>query len=91
MKDKNCVDPKMAAYCQAVRDLEDKFYGLELHHVLCDYNKDADVLAKTTSSRSPVPHRVFPSDQYAPSVRVEAEKPHEGEEPEVMAIDYHLS
>jgi ribonuclease HI len=22
MKDKNCVDPKMAAYCQAVRDLE---------------------------------------------------------------------
>jgi ribonuclease HI len=21
MKDKNCVDPKMAAYCQAVRDL----------------------------------------------------------------------
>jgi ribonuclease HI len=34
MKDKNCVDPKMAAYCQAMRDLEDKFHGLELHHVL---------------------------------------------------------
>jgi hypothetical protein len=28
MKDKNCMDPKMAAYCQAVRDLEDKFHGL---------------------------------------------------------------
>jgi ribonuclease HI len=39
MKDKNCVDPKMAAYCQAVRDLEGKFHGLELHHVLCDTTK----------------------------------------------------
>jgi hypothetical protein len=29
MKDKNCVDPKMAAYCQAVQDLEGKFHGLE--------------------------------------------------------------
>jgi ribonuclease HI len=50
MKDKNCVDPKMAAYCQAVRNLEDKFHGLELHHVQRDYNKAADVLAKTASS-----------------------------------------
>jgi hypothetical protein len=39
MKDKNCMDPKMAAYCQAMRDLEDKFHGLELHHVMRDYNK----------------------------------------------------
>jgi hypothetical protein len=54
MKDKNCVYPKMAAYCQAIRDLEGKFHGLELHHVLHDYNKAADVLAKATSSRSPV-------------------------------------
>jgi ribonuclease HI len=46
MKDKNSVDPKMAAYCQAVRDLEGKFHDLELHHVLRDYNKAADVLAK---------------------------------------------
>jgi hypothetical protein len=87
IKDKNCVNAKMAAYCQDVRDLEDKFHGLELHHVLCDYNKAADVLAKTASSRSPVPHGVFTSDQHAPSVRAEAEKPPEEEEPEVMAID----
>jgi ribonuclease HI len=39
MKDKNCVDPKMAAYYQAVRDLEGKFHGLDLHHILRDYNK----------------------------------------------------
>jgi ribonuclease HI len=68
MKDKKCVDPKMAAYCQAVRDLVDKFHGLELHHVLRDYNKAANVLTKTASSRSPGPHRVFASHQHAPSV-----------------------
>jgi ribonuclease HI len=68
MKDKNCVDPKMAAYCQAVRDLEGKFHDLELHHVLRDYNKAADVLARTASSHSPIPHGVFTSDQHAPSV-----------------------
>jgi ribonuclease HI len=73
MKDKNCVDPRMAAYCQAVRDVGDKFHSLELHHVLRDYNKAADVLAKTASSRSPVPHGDFTSDQHAPSVRAEGE------------------
>jgi hypothetical protein len=87
MNDKNCVDPKMAAYCQAVRDLEDKLHGIELHNVLRDYNKVADVLAKTASSRSLVPHRVFASDQHTPSVRAEGEKPPEEEEPKVMAID----
>jgi ribonuclease HI len=87
VKDKNYVDPKMAVYCQVVRDLEDKFQALELHHVLRDYNKAADVLAKTASSRSPVPHGVFTSDQHATSVRVEGEKTPEESEPEVMAID----
>jgi hypothetical protein len=62
------MDSKMAAYCQAVRDLEGKFYGLELHQVLRDYNKAADVLAKTASSRKLVPHGVFVSDQHTPSV-----------------------
>jgi ribonuclease HI len=42
MKDKNCMDPKMATYCQATQDLEGKFHSLELHHVLRDYNKAAD-------------------------------------------------
>jgi ribonuclease HI len=87
MKDKNCVDPKMAAYCQVVRDLEGKFHSLELHHVLHDYNKAADVLAKATSSRSLVPHGFFTSDQHQPSVRAEGDNPPEESEPEVMAID----
>jgi hypothetical protein len=68
MKLKNYMDPKMAVYCQAVRDLEGKFHGLELHHVPHDYNKAADVLPKTASSRSPVSHGVFASDQHAPSM-----------------------
>jgi hypothetical protein len=87
MKDKNCVDPKMATYCQAVRDLEGKFHGLELHHVLRDYNKAANVLTKTASSHSPVPHGVFARDQHAPSVRAEGEKPPKESEPKVMVID----
>jgi ribonuclease HI len=87
MKDKNCVEPNMVAYCQAVRDLEGKFHGLELHHVLRDYNKVVDVLAKAASSQSPVPHGVFASDQHQPSVREEGEKPPEEPEPEVMTID----
>jgi ribonuclease HI len=87
MKDKNCVDPKMAAYYQVVRDLEGRFHDLELHHLLRDYNKAADVLAKVASSRSPVPHGVFASDQHQPSVRAEGKKPPEESEPEVMTID----
>jgi hypothetical protein len=52
-----------------------------------DYNKAADVLSKAASSRSPVPHGVFASDQHQPSMREEGEKPLEEPEAEVMAID----
>jgi ribonuclease HI len=33
MKNSHCRDEKMEAYCDEVRRLEDKFYGLELNHV----------------------------------------------------------
>jgi ribonuclease HI len=33
MKNSHYRDPKMEAYCDEVRRLEDKFYGLELNHV----------------------------------------------------------
>jgi ribonuclease HI len=46
MKNASCHDDKMEAYCKAVRALEDKFYGIELKHVPCRYNKEADELAK---------------------------------------------
>jgi hypothetical protein len=34
MKEAICVNPKMSAYYKAIRELEDKFHGLELKHVL---------------------------------------------------------
>jgi ribonuclease HI len=33
MKNSHCRDPKMEAYCDEVRRLEDKFFGLELNHI----------------------------------------------------------
>ncbi|XP_004966881.1 uncharacterized protein LOC101764741 [Setaria italica] len=59
----------MAAYCNEVRKLEDKFDGLELNHVARRFNEVADELAKAASGRKPVPNGVFISDQYKPSIR----------------------
>jgi ribonuclease HI len=49
MKGSSCHDPKMAAYCQEVRKLEDKFNGLELSHIPRWLNEAADELAKMAS------------------------------------------
>ncbi|XP_021308610.1 uncharacterized protein LOC110432461 [Sorghum bicolor] len=68
MKESSCHDPKMDAYCKAVRRLEEKFDGLELNHVLRKYNEAADALAKMASERATVPQDVFVSDIYKPSV-----------------------
>ena len=50
MKESNCHNAKMAAYCHEVRQLEDKFDGLELNHILRHLNEAADVLVKAASS-----------------------------------------
>jgi hypothetical protein len=55
----NSRDPKMEAYCDEVRCLEDKFYGLELNHIALRYNETADELAKIASGRTTVPPDVF--------------------------------
>ena len=68
MKESSCHDPKMGAYCNAVRRLEDKFNSLELNHVLRKYNEAADTLAKMAFERVTVPPDVFVSDLYKPSV-----------------------
>jgi ribonuclease HI len=34
MKDASCRDDKMIVYCNEVRKLEERFDGIELHHVL---------------------------------------------------------
>jgi hypothetical protein len=69
-KDWDCSTDSMGKYCTAVRKLEDKFEGLEFHHVERDRNTTADMLSKLGSSRSQVPPRIFvqeissiPSDQ----------------------------
>ena len=59
MKESSCHDPKMEAYCNVVRRLEDRFDGLELNHVPRKYNEDADELAKIASRRTTVPPKHF--------------------------------
>ena len=68
MKESSCHDPKMEAYCNAVRRLEDKFDGLELNHVPRKYNEDADELAKIASGRTTVPPNIFARDITKPTV-----------------------
>jgi hypothetical protein len=41
----------MGKYCAVMRKLEDKFEGLEFHHVERDRNAAADALSKLGSSR----------------------------------------
>jgi hypothetical protein len=62
MKNSHCRDRKMEAYCDEVRRLEDKFYGLELNHIARRYNETADELAKIASGRTTVPPDVFSRD-----------------------------
>jgi hypothetical protein len=40
----------MDAYVTEIRKLEEKFSGLEIHHVICDNNVGADVLSKLGSN-----------------------------------------
>ncbi|XP_004974633.1 uncharacterized protein LOC101770352 [Setaria italica] len=61
----------MAAYCDAVRQLEHKFDGLELNHVARCFKEAADELEKVVSGQKPVPDGVFISDQHKPSIHYE--------------------
>ena len=102
MKKSSCHNAKMAAYYREVRQLEDKFNGLELNHILRHLNEVANTLAKTVSGQEPVPTNVFASDQYKPSVCYEepelvgdgsptlgsgANQPSTPSDPEVMELD----
>jgi ribonuclease HI len=71
MKNSHCRDRKMEAYCDEVRRLEDKFYGLELNHFARRYNETEDELAKIASGRTTVPPNVFSRDIYQPSVKID--------------------
>jgi ribonuclease HI len=71
MKDSHYRDRKMEAYCDEVRRLEDKFYGLELNHVARRYNENTDELAKIASGWATVPLDVFSRDIHQPSIKTD--------------------
>jgi hypothetical protein len=58
----------MGKYCTTVQKLEDKFEGLEFHHVERDRNAAADTLSKLGSSRNQVPPGVFVQEVPRPSI-----------------------
>jgi hypothetical protein len=84
LKNSHYRDRKMEAYCDEVRRLENKFYGLELNHIARLYNETADELAKIASGRTTVPPDVFSRDLHQPSVKIDdAPEPEEASaEPE---------
>jgi hypothetical protein len=102
MEESSCHDPKMAAYCQVVRLLKDKFHGLKLDHIARRSNEAVDELTKLASGQALVPANIFASDLYKPSVTYQGSA-HDGSEltkpalgagqtpvpadPEVMQID----
>jgi ribonuclease HI len=49
-KDWNYTNEKMDAYCATIRKLEDKFYGIELHHVVWANNQAVNELSKLGST-----------------------------------------
>ena len=59
----------MTGYCNAVRKLEKKFEGLELHHIPQLKNQAADELAKIGSKREAIPRNVFLEHIHSPSVQ----------------------
>jgi transposase InsO family protein len=67
-KNCDCSTDFMGKYCTAVRKLEDKFEGLEFHHVERDRNTAADALSKLGSSRAQVPHEIFVQEVSRPSI-----------------------
>jgi ribonuclease HI len=70
-KEWDCSNDAMGKYCTAVRKLEDKFEGLEFHHVERDCNAAADALSKLGSSRTQVQHGVFVQEVPHPSISLD--------------------
>ena len=69
MKEWDVRSPAMTGYCNAVRKLEKKFEGLELHHIPRLKNQAANELAKIGSKREAIPQNVFLEHIHSPSVQ----------------------
>jgi hypothetical protein len=59
----------MDAYVQEERKLENKFSGLEVHHVIREHNVGADILSKLGSTHAQVPVGVFIQELKQPSIK----------------------
>jgi hypothetical protein len=73
-KDRDCTSDRIDAYCAQIRKLENKFYGLEFHHLVWANNEAADKLSNLGSTRAAIPHGDFIHDLIKPSIE-EQEKP----------------
>jgi hypothetical protein len=58
----------MDFYVQEVRKLENKFSGLEVHHIIREHNISADILSKLGSTHAQVPAGVFVQELKQPSI-----------------------
>jgi ribonuclease HI/transposase InsO family protein len=70
-KEWDCSNDSLGKYCMAVQNLEDKFEGLEFHHVERDRNMAAHALSKLGSSRTQVPLVVFVQEVLHPSISLD--------------------
>jgi hypothetical protein len=59
----------IGAYITEIRKLENKFSGLEIHHVIHDNNVGMDVLSKLGSDQANVPPGVFVHELHHPSIK----------------------
>jgi hypothetical protein len=66
-KDWDCSTDSMDSNCAMMRKLEDKFEGLEFHHIERDRNAVADALLKLGSSWAQVPLDIFVQEIRQPS------------------------
>ena len=80
-RDFDAKDPKMVAYRNAVLKISAQFEGLEFHHVARENNKAADVLARISAKRDPVPPNIFLERLFKPSVVWEGESGNTSKDP----------
>jgi hypothetical protein len=75
MWESNCCDSRMAACHQKVRNLEEKFHGFKLHHVLRHNNKAADTLTQLGPSHEQPPLGVLLQDLIKSSIQLNEDSP----------------
>jgi ribonuclease HI len=67
-KDWDYSTDSMGKYCAIVRKLEDKFKGLELHHMERDRNIAANALSKLGSNQAQAPPEIFVQEISQPTI-----------------------